>query len=201
MHDYVVLVHGLARTTRSMTKIKSHLSKKGYEVVDFNYPSTTKKIEDIAEQDLKKFLQEKCTNKKLRIHFITHSMGGIVVRFFLNNNKLENLGRIIMLAPPNQGSLQADVFSHSRIVNTVLGPALKQLKSGEEAWRASLNDIDAEIGIIAGKYDAKVFVEQTKLKNMKDFLILPKFHTFITRGRRVNSAIENFLEKGKFHSD
>jgi len=125
-------------------------------------------------------------------------MGGIIVRYFLANNKLENLGRVVMLAPPNKGTKLADFVSKFSIANEILGPALKQLKTDKESLPNSLPSPKYEVGIIAGKYDYKAPTESTTLKNMKSFLLVPRVHTHIMEADEVIRAIIRFLRKGKF---
>ncbi len=196
--DYVILVHGFWRSARSMKKLEKELSVVGYEVVNIDYPSREKTIESISDGYLKNTLKEKCPDKKRKINFVTHSMGGIIVRHFLANNKLLNLGRVVMLAPPNNGSKMADVFSKFEVVNKVLGPALKQLTSSKKSPPKAIVKPDYEVGIIAGKFDGKVSLKSTKLDGMKDFLVVPSAHSFIMDWDEVVAAVKNFIEKGRF---
>lgn len=195
---YVVLLHGLARTSRSMVKIENVLKDSGYMVINLNYPSRKDKIENLANIYLKKNLKEQCPDHSRQIHFVTHSLGGIVVRYFLANNKLKNLGRVIMVAPPNKGAKLADFFSRFSIANEIAGPALKQLKTGTRSLPNRILPPKYEVGIIAGKYDMKVPANYAKLKNVKDFLLVPSAHTFIMRARKVTAGILKFLETGRF---
>ena len=196
--DYVVLLHGLWRTSRSMKSLEKALTKDGYEVVNIDYPSRKDTIENIANNYLKKIITEKCPDKKRKINFVTHSMGGIIVRYFLLENKLPNLGRVVMLAPPNKGSRMADVFSKIKIANHVLGPALKQMTTHEKSLPKIMANPDYEVGIIAGKFDEKVSVKATKLDNMKDFLVVPLSHSFIMDWGKTILAVINFIKNGKF---
>lgn len=196
--DYVVLMHGFWRTAKSMGKLEAALTKEGYEVVNINYPSRDETIETISSGHLKKMLHDKCPDKKRKIHFVTHSMGGIIVRHFLAENKLPNIGRVVMLAPPNNGSKMADVFSKFEIVNKVLGPALKQLTTHKKSPPKSIRKPNYEVGIIAGSLDGKVSVKSTQLDGMKDFLIVPSAHSFIMDWDEVIVAVKNFIKKGKF---
>ena len=196
--DYVVLLHGFWRTSKSMKKLEKVLSKEGYIVINLDYPSRKEKIENLSNNYLKKVLLDKCTDKNKKIHFVTHSMGGIIVRYFLTKNKLKNIGRVVMLAPPNKGSKLADFLTKSSLMNYTLGPALKQLKTDKKSLPQKIPLPKYEVGIIASKYDEKVSVENTKLKNMKDFLLVPSTHTYIMNSGKVVKAIQSFLKKGKF---
>lgn len=196
--DYVILLHGFWRTAKSMEKLEKSLSKKGYTVVNLDYPSRKEKIENLANNYLKKCIREKCADKNKKIHFVTHSMGAILVRYFLAKNKLKNIGKVVMLAPPNQGAKLADYLCKSSIMNSILGPALKQLNSTKECLPKTLPSPEYEVGIIAGKYDGKISTESTKLKNMQDFLLVPSMHTYIMNSYKVIEAVQKFIEKGKF---
>lgn len=193
--DYVVLLHGFLRTAKSMRKIEKALSNEGYEVINLDYPWRKETIKKIADNYLKKALQEKCPDKNRKIHFITHSMGGIIVRYFLANNKVKNLGRVVMLAPPNKGSKWADFFSAVPILGKILGPALKQLTTNKKSLPNTLPLPNYELCIIAGKYDKKVPIESAKLKNTKSFLVVPRMHTYIMNADEVVNAAVQFLKK------
>ena len=196
--DYIVLLHGYWRTTNSMNTLEKALTKDGYEVVNIGYPSQKETIESISNNYLKKNLLEKCTDKKRKINFVTHSMGGLIVRHFLAENKLPNLGRVVMLAPPNKGSRMANVFSKIEIANQILGPALKQLTTYKTSPPKSISQPGYEVGIIAGKFDGKVSVKSTKLDGMKDFLVVPSAHSFIMEWDDVIEAVKHFIKNGKF---
>lgn len=181
-----------------MKKIENVLLKKGYSVINVNYPSRREKIEKLSNDYLKKYIEEKCTNKSKKIHFVTHSMGGIIVRYFLSKHELPNLGKVIMIAPPNKGSKLADYLSSFPMLNTILGPALKQLRTGKKSLPNKIVPPGYPVGIIAGKYDEKVPVESAKLTNMQDFLLVSSTHTYIMDSDRVIKAVQQFLEEGKF---
>jgi len=196
--DYVVLLHGFWRTARSMKKIENMLTKKGYIVINVDYPSRREKIEKLSRDYLKKSIEKQCTDKTKKIHFVTHSMGGIIVRYFLSKHKLTNLGKVVMIAPPNKGSKLADYLSSFPILNTMLGPALKQLRTAKNDLPNRIAPPQYTVGIIAGKYDEKVPIESAKLTNMRDFLLVPSAHTYIMDSDRVIKAVQRFLEEGSF---
>ena len=112
--DYVVLLHGLGRTSLSMQKIGVKLAKNGYKVININYPSRSDSIENLVNNNLKKELLEKCTDESKKINFVSHSMGGIMVRYLLTNDNTLNVGKIVMLVPPNQGSELANKWSNTK---------------------------------------------------------------------------------------
>src|SRR5262249_30205163 len=133
------------------------------------------------------------------VHFVTHSMGGMLVRAYLHRHKPDQLGRVVMLAPPNQGTEVVDFYNYhapllGKMLRSVLGPASAQMRTDAEALPARLGPANFEVGIIAGTVnrnpvfgpviartpsDGIVPVERTKLEGMTDFLTLPYTHTFI----------------------
>jgi len=209
---YVVLLHGLARTYRSMKKMKKYFEKKGYEVINLRYPSRKKSINHLSQEWFPEALNKNLKKKNFTVHFITHSLGGIIVRSYLQDQKIPNLGRIVMLSPPNQGCELAQKLRDNTFYQHLMGPAGQELGTGEESIPLSLKPIGAEVGVIAGcnsnnllfslmisgPDDGKVSVEETKLEEMKDFLVLPLDHAFIMRNPVVMEQSSIFLETGKF---
>lgn len=196
--DYVVLLHGFLRTALSMKRIADSLVDSGYIVINLDYPSREKTIENLADNFLQKVITEQCPDKTKKIHFVTHSMGGIIVRYFLAKNELKNLGRVVMLAPPNNGSKVADFLAKYPYLESLLGPALPQLQTEDRGLAWQLPPPNYEVGIIAAKFDKKVSTESAKLENMKDFLITPNTHTTITISNKAIQSTINFLNHGKF---
>jgi triacylglycerol lipase len=213
--DYVVLVHGLARTRYSMRKAQHFFRGQGYIVLNFGYPSTKYPIEILNERYLKAFIQTHYSDLTKTIHFVTHSMGGILVRFYLKTYKPDNLGRVVMLAPPNQGSEVTDWLRQSFVYKWMFGPAGQQLGTEARSLPLQLGPVEFELGIIAGdrsinlinslkipgQDDGKVAVERTKVQGMKDFLLVHNNHTFIMRDEHVLMQTEHFLRNGMFRRE
>ena len=213
--DVVALLHGLGRTDLSMIRLEKALERSGYRVHNLGYPSTEHSIEHLAAQVLGPALSECCSESQGRIHFVTHSMGGIVLRYYLEGHELENLGRVVMLSPPNQGSELADWVAESPLLQSVIGPSVEQLGTGPESVPSQLGPVDFELGIITGDRtinpifshlipgadDGKVSVESAKVSGMSDFLVMPHSHTFIMMREGVVEQVVHFLEHGRFNRD
>lgn len=207
--ECVILLHGLARSSRSMHKIEKALEA-NYRVINNTYPSRKQPIENLAETAIAPALHS-CGDAP-RIHFVTHSLGGILVRQYLHINDLDRLGRVIMLGPPNQGSELVDFFDDYQFYLIVNGPAGSQLGTGSNSVPIRLGPVDFDLGIIAGSRsynlfysriigsanDGKVSVERSKVSGMQDHLVLPVSHTFMMRDREVIIQIKHFLEHGAF---
>jgi len=150
------------------------------------------------------------------VHFVTHSLGGILVRLYLEENSLDRLGRIVMLAPPNHGSEIVDNLRGIPGYSLINGPAGSQLGTGEDDIPAQLRPIDYDVGVIAGTKsvypvlsqilpnpdDGIVSVESTRFDGMKDFLLVHRTHTFMMNAPEVLEQSISFLETGRFiHAD
>lgn len=210
--ECVVLVHGFMRSSRQLRPLGNYLSANGYEVIYADYPSRRYNIQEISKRYILPQVKNGCHNGKKKVHFITHSAGSIVVRYFLSKNTIPNPGRVVMLAPPNRGSEVADFLSQYSVLNFVFGPVLFQLRANKESFVNGLPPPDYEFGVIAGNStndpfssriipgddDGKVSIEKTKLKNMKDFLLVNRTHTFIMDAPEVRWAITHFIRKGSF---
>ena len=149
-----------------MKKMEQYLNQNGYLAINLNYPSRNKTIENLSNNYLKSILAKNCPDKNKRIHFVTHSMSSLIVRYFLTLNKLPNLGKIVMLAPPNKASKLADICCRYKIIGDFLGLSLKQFTSNKESLINIIPPPDYDVGIIAAKYDVKIPIESTKLTNI-----------------------------------
>ena len=208
----VVLLHGLARSSSSMNKMQEALDKEGFETCNVDYPSTRHHIAELATDYIVPKILE-CTNGSIApINFVTHSMGGIIVRYLAKEGLISLMGRVVMLSPPNHGSEVVDVLGSSWLFNWVNGPAGNELGTDGNSMPLQLGPPDFDVGIITGNKsinlinsamidgadDGKVSVENAKLDGMKDFLVLPVTHTFIMKDKTVIKQTIHFLESGKF---
>jgi len=210
--ECVILLHGLGRTAFSMSALEDALSDAGYCVWNKSYPSRAADIEWLAISAINDGLAYCESQQAVRTHFVTHSLGGILIRQYLQDNHIEGLGRIVMLSPPNQGSEIPDQLKDYAIFRFATGPAGQQLGTGINSVPLQLAPIPGEIGIIAGtssldpwfsplipgEDDGKVSVESAKLAEMTDFLVVNNSHTFIMRDDSVIAQVLRFLREGKF---
>jgi len=198
-----------------MRTIAKKLGERGYMVINVNYPSRHYKIEELTDIALLAGLEFCRGHGAEKIHFVTHSLGGILVRYYLARHKIEELGRVVMLAPPNKGSKVVDRFAGMPGYRFVNGPAGYQLGTDANSIPRQLGPANFEVGIITGDRtinlilssvfdepnDGKVAVEEAKLEGMKDFLVVHRTHPFIMQGSEVIDQVLNFLELGYFNRD
>jgi hypothetical protein len=206
-NEYVILLHGMGRISRSMNDIETALLKEGYRVINVGYPSTRKLVPALIKNYIKPELLKLKSEAASKIHFVTHSLGGILVRALLQTESLPKGSRIVMLSPPNHGSEIVDHYKFSWWYKAINGPAGQVLGTEKTSLPNQLKPIDAEVGVITGNKsyepwfsriipgadDGKVSVESAKLDEMKDFLVVNSGHTLIMKDPKVIHQIKYFL--------
>lgn len=209
----VILLHGLGRSALAMWPLARRLQRAGYVVVNQDYPSRKHSIARLAHEYVSRAFEKMEAQSVSRIHVVTHSMGGILLRYWLQHHQPELLGRVVMLAPPNQGSELVDWIRRLSVFEAVMGPASVQLGTRAESLPRQLPPVRAELGVITGTrnatpwfnalfggpHDGKVSVASARLQEMKDFRVMDVGHTFIMADRKVTSELMHFLEHGQFH--
>ncbi len=207
--ETVVLLHGLNRSHRAMTRLAGALSDEGYAVINCDYPSRSADIGTLASNVFARLDPHLAAAPK--VHFVTHSLGGILLRHRLQSHAIPNLGRVVMLGPPNGGSEAVDTFAaFDRPFLWVNGPAGCQL--GTNGLPGRLAAPGFELGVIAGdrsvnpllslvipgRDDGKVSVARTQVAGMRDFVCLHVTHAFMMRNPDVIRQTCHFLKNGRF---
>jgi len=211
--ECVVLLHGLARTSSSLNVMQEALEEDGYLTANIDYPSREHEIAALATLAIGEGLASCRAGENVeKIHFVTHSLGGILVRQYLSTETVDELGRVVMLGPPNQGSNAVDDLDGVPGFDWLNGPAGHQLGKGEASVPLALGPVDFELGVIAGNRtidpitsavldnpdDGKVSVEDTKVDGMDDFVIVQHSHAFMMRMQQPIELTKKFLRTGSF---
>ena len=213
--ETVILLHGIGHSLWNMVFIEKALQKAGYKTLNLSYPSRKHRIEDLAEWLSDRLEENKTWQKSSKVHFVAHSMGGLVTGTYLTVHKGDipagKMGRVVMLGTPHGGSEVADFLHDNPLYKWVFGPAGQQLTTdvrGEnkiQPWY--------ELGIIAGTQswmyplgmfcikednDGCVSVSSTKLAGMKDHIVLSVLHGFMGWTPEIHRQTLHFLENGEF---
>jgi pimeloyl-ACP methyl ester carboxylesterase len=210
--EQVILLHGLCRSSRSMEAMARALTQAGYQVWNVDYPSRTAPITQLAESAIGQAVTNCENDGATKINFVTHSLGGILVRQYLANHSIPNLGRVVMLGPPNQGSEVVDKLGGWWLFKKINGPAGNELGTDKNSIPNNLGAANFPVGIIAGnrsinwinsllipgRDDGKVSVERTKLAGMSDWIQIPATHPFLMKNQTAIAQTISFLRAGKF---
>ncbi|MCB1828057.1 MAG: alpha/beta hydrolase [Coxiellaceae bacterium] len=208
----VILLHGISRSSRIMSRLESALQEAGYTVRNIDYPSVTYSLNTLAQLVVQKIQPD--IERNVPLHFVGHSMGAIVTRLIIRDHRPKNLGRVVMIAPPNKGSTVADFMQRFKFYRKLFGPAGQQIGANLKGVHHDLPPADYECGVIAGnrsadpwfswllyrghENDGKVSVEQTKLDGMKDFVVVPVAHAALASNEKVIDLVKTFLSSGHF---
>jgi triacylglycerol lipase len=207
-NETVVLLHGLARSSKAMNKIEKTLEKEKYRVINVDYPP----IEQLTEE-IFRTIEPKIKDMET-VHFVTHSMGGIILRQYLEDHELPNLGRVVMLAPPSRGSEVADKLGEVFLYKWINGPAGNQMGTGADSLPIKLKPPTFELGIIAGDRsinpllsilipgpdDGKVSLARVKPAAFTDYVQLHATHACVMRNQTAIRQTVHFIKHGAFTS-
>lgn len=211
MAEHVILLHGLARSSASLRKLAKALRQAGYQVHVPDYRSTRMPVETAAETVIGGMLDQYGQSESC--HFVSYSLGGILLRYYLSRHRVPSLGRVVMIAPPNHGSELADRLGGLRLIRCVFGPAVAQLGTRLPAsLPRRLPPADFHPGIIAGSssinplgrcwlsppHDGTVTVASTRLDGMADHRVVRATHPFIMNHSEVIAQTLYFLRHGRF---
>jgi len=211
--DCVILLHGLARSSKSMKKMATFLRQNGYATINVDYPSTRLAIEECSLY-LGSAINLAHTQGFSHLHFITHSLGGIVLRYSFRSTIPDKTGKVVMLSPPNHGSEIVDNIGSWKLFQWLNGPAGQQLATYHDSLPNTLGPAIAATGVITGNRhaffdswfsslikgdnDGKVSVESARLENMNDFLVVHESHPFIMNAQKVLEQSLYFIQHGSF---
>jgi pimeloyl-ACP methyl ester carboxylesterase len=211
--ECVVVLHGLIRSASSMETMYEALLYEGYDAVNVDYPSRDYTIEELAPIAVRQGLDHCRMDSGLeKIHFVTHSLGGILLRQYLSQYDIPELGRVVMLAPPNQGSAAADKMTRVPGYDWLNGPIGRQLGQGEGSVPLALGPANFELGVIAGNKtidpltsavlpdpdDGRVSVADTRLEGMQDHVVVAHSHAYIMKRKEPIKLTIRFLRTGNF---
>ncbi len=212
LRETVIVLHGLGRTSVSMAWIERSLKKAGYATINKSYAFRKGPIAQLADDIIGPRIEQAKMAGAERIHFVTHSLGGILLRQFDEHNKMPDGSRAVMIAPPNQGSELVNFFRELPPLHWFCGPAFGELGVESDSAPNQLGPIDLETGVIAGDRnlfpgfarhfdgpsDGVVAVERTKVAGMNDWTIVPHGHTFIMNAPVTIKQTLAFLRDGRF---
>ncbi|MFM1895121.1 MAG: hypothetical protein RLZZ385_195 [Pseudomonadota bacterium] len=208
----VVLLHGLARGADSMAALEQRLRDAGFMVSNIDYPYRSGPVAALAEQAVGEGITACEQQQAGRISFVTHSLGGILVRQYFATHHHPQLHRVVMLGPPNQGSEVVNLLRRVPGYTLVTGTVGTQLGTDMGSVPRQLPPVDFEMGVIAGKFslnpffdlvvpdpnDGTVSVDSTRVEGMKEHIVLSVSHTLMMYSGRVMDNTVHFLKTGQF---
>jgi len=209
----VYLVHGYGSLPITMSAIERDLIKEKFRTCNFGYKSISKDIDSCS-----KLLYLKIKSIAVdTVCFVTHSMGGLVVRGLLNYVRIDSafpiISRIVMLAPPNHGAQIADFFSSTSVLKWVLGPNVEHMRTDSNSFANKLPiPQNSELGIILGARfdgvgynpfikgdnDGFLTAEKAKLGTEKEIITVPEAHILMPQNRTIRKYIVHFMLYGNF---
>jgi len=198
-----------------MLIVERRLKNEGYNCINITYPSTKHSIENLSDIVHNRLKNDKKYTNADKVHFVGHSMGGLVTRHIIANSRPDNLGSVVMMGTPNKGSEMADLaFKNKYLAKAfrfIFGPAADQLRTNYEHFDNEVIDYplgviasDISLGPIANRVfrapnDSLVSVENTKLDGMIDHIVVPSTHIVMTLDPRVINQVTTFLKYGAFN--
>ena len=205
-----LLLHGILRSKDSFNKLKVAMEAEGYVVYSVNYPSTRFSLQRHAEQVDR--LMDDFEKQFEQIDVVTHSMGALIARRVLSQRKSKKFGSLVMMSPPNQGALLADMFHDWVPTKIIWGPSAKEMRTESEEFARNAGIPNCRFAVIAGisgkprgtnplvpeDDDGVVGVSETKLDGMADFMTVKSGHTYIMNKKESILGVKNFFKHGAF---
>ena len=211
--DYLVVLHGWTTGYDNMKSTRRFFSAAGYHVVGLRFPSRTVDPQKLIRNHIKPGIEKHCTDPARKIHFLTHSLGGVLLRGYLKAHRPPNLGNVVMLAPPNNGIELIDRLGNRRAIARFIGPTALALHTGDDSWPKRLGKADFPVGIIMGKTkrrvpyssrilpgsdDGIVSAASGKVEGMRQLIEVTGFHTSLPANPVALAQSRRFFETGKF---
>ena len=214
--ELAILLHGILRSNLDMMPLEKYLSNAGYETLNIMYPSRQKSLEDLTDYIHEKIIAAPTYSKSKKINFVTHSMGGLITRYYIECYRPPNLGKVVMMGPPNSGSEFADWLTETKLLaplfEAIYGPAGQQLTTNHKhidkkityplgiiAGNKSINPLAP--WILTGEHDGMVPIERTKIEGMKYHIIINATHSFMMFNKEVMHQVIEFLKNSHFDHD
>jgi pimeloyl-ACP methyl ester carboxylesterase len=208
MSDTVILVHGLWMTGMQMRLLKQRLENDhGFNCLMFSYASVTGSMIDHVSKLRELAQQQQCT----RLHFVGHSLGGVVCYKLLESTNDLPPGRAVLLGSPLQGSHAVETIVKWTLGRIAVGDAVrKELLDGQPRYWHGRRDIgviagSASIGLgrlisndLSANSDGTVLIEETRLEGAADSIVLPVTHTSMVFSPEVAHQVAKFLRDGRF---
>lgn len=194
--ELVVVVHGMGRTTRSMRPMVLALEEAGFDVANIGYSSLCCSIAELGAAVQRELETTRLPQHEV-VHFVSHSLGGIIVRWILTQeSRPAGIGRAVMLAPPNQGSRSADRYTP--IIGWLLEPIDELRTDSTSTVRTMPRVVGVPIGVISGRHDGKLTFEDSHLEEAAAHVAVDGYHTFLMRQPEVHRLTIGFLRTGQF---
>jgi pimeloyl-ACP methyl ester carboxylesterase len=208
--EQVVLLHGLGRSSTAMFLLQKRIRDAGFETHSIEYASLQEPPEVILEK-VSEQIKLCCKDDSRPVHFVAHSLGGLIVRAYLDQKPLENLGRVVLLGTPNQGSELVDIYGDSWLFK-IIGPTARLIGTDDNSFPNQIGPPYYPLGIIAGTSsfnpitddhlpgpdDGLVSVQSAKVDGMTDFLLVDTSHSMMRYKEAVANETIHFLKKGRF---
>lgn len=202
--EVIVLVHGLWMKGPELFYIRYKLWRQGYKVYQFHYASLFK----TAEENSSKLYQFVSTIDESVIHFVAHSLGGLVVNHLFQHHEIKKNGKVVMIATPLNGSAVAAYLSQKKHLKYLLGKSVvKGLLGDAPGW-----SYKREVCVIAGTKgiglgyllansvlqvpnDGTVNLHETRLERANESHEVPRSHFLLLVSNEVVKIIIKFLSK------
>jgi pimeloyl-ACP methyl ester carboxylesterase len=208
--EQVILLHGLGRSSNAMFLLQKRIRDAGYEAHSIEYESLQEPPEIILEK-VGEQIALLCRDDSRPVHFVAHSLGGLIIRAYLDQRPAINLGRVVLLGTPSQGSELVDIYGDTWLFK-VLGPTAHELGTDDDSFPNRIGPPFYPLGIIAGTSsfnpitddhlpgadDGVVSVKSTKIDGMTDFMMVATSHSMMRYNETVANETIHFLKKGRF---